>query len=239
MKPRVLVIRPQPGNAETAGRLRKAGFDPVAFPLTEIATLECTALKAVPDAVVISSPNSVRHASPALTQSLGQAPVFAVGKSSAEMAAAAGLNLAYTGSGDATDLARFVASYISAGSRVAYPCGRVRRPELEAILSNAGIMTTPLETYDTKKVSYSTNDIEIAAGGAPIDAVLVHSAKSVSVLMELCINDSFPQITDKTLFFSLSPRISRSMLAIPAGQILTASSPEEGKLLEMLNHRFP
>lgn len=238
MKPRVLVTRPEPGNAQTAARLARAGFKPACLPLTQVSGIACDPPETRPDIVAVSSPNAIRFASAALLKSLSNIPVHAVGATSARSAADAGLTVVHAGTGDASDLASHLIAMLKPDSIIAYPCGRVRRPDFESALASAGHPVLVLETYDTNKVSYSTNNTEVQVGAAAVDAVLVHSASTAAVLNDLMETGRIPQVTDDTVFFSLSERISRTLKHVSSDRRFHADRPAEQVLLDLLSKRF-
>lgn len=240
MARRVLVVRPEPGNAQTAARLVQAGFEPVLLPLTRIEPLDGAAVDIASGtkAVAITSPNALRHAPSALVDQLRLLPVFAVGHSSAASAREHGLNLAACGNAGAKDLAWLIAASLDRGSLIAYPCGRVRRPEFERALTAAGYLIQPIETYDTAIVSYSTETVRKICKPAPFDAVLVHSSKAADALGRLTAQDNIPQITDKTLFFCLSARIGRALQPVASDRLIAAGRPDESELLDLLRQHI-
>ena len=119
---RVLVLRPEPGNARTVARLAALGLDPVAVPLFEVVPLGWE----VPDpagfdALLLTSANAVRHGGAGLRMLAGL-PVVAVGAETARAAAKAGLTVALSGDRDAASV---VAQARAAGfTRLLHLCGR-------------------------------------------------------------------------------------------------------------------
>ena len=94
---RVLVLRPEPGATATVARARELGLEAVSIPLFEIAAIPWTAPNAAPfDALLLTSPNAVRHGGPELRK-LGDLPAYVVGEATAEAAREAGLRIAGTG----------------------------------------------------------------------------------------------------------------------------------------------
>lgn len=95
----VAILRPEPGNAATAGRALALGLRVIRLPLFEIRALAWTpADPAAHDALVLTSANAVRNAGPRL-HDYAHLPVFAVGKATAVAASAAGLRVTAIGSG--------------------------------------------------------------------------------------------------------------------------------------------
>ena len=75
---RVVVLRPEPGNADTCAKLRGLGLEPLAMPVFTVVPVAWTP----PDfggfdAVLLTSANAVRHG--ALPDTLKALPVIAVG----------------------------------------------------------------------------------------------------------------------------------------------------------------
>lgn len=105
MTRRLLVLRPEPGNAATCARLTERGLAAVALPLFAVRGLAWEAPDpAAYDALLLTSANAVRHAGAALAR-LAALPVIAVGPATAAAARAAGLRVAAQGDGGVGDLA--------------------------------------------------------------------------------------------------------------------------------------
>ena len=94
---RLIVLRPEPGASATVERARALGLDAVAIPLFRIEPIAWTA----PDAgqfegLLLTSANAVRHGGDQLEHLRGL-PVYAVGEATAEVARAAGFDIASQG----------------------------------------------------------------------------------------------------------------------------------------------
>lgn len=99
MKPRLVIIRPQPGGDATAALAAKAGFDPVVMPLFAVEPLDWQARPADQyDALLIASANVLRHGGAGLDQ-YTSLPVYAVGAQTARMATDAGFTVVHAGTG--------------------------------------------------------------------------------------------------------------------------------------------
>lgn len=100
-----VVLRPEPGNAQTAARLEAAGVAVVRQPLFAVRPLRWTPPDPADfDALVLTSVNAVRHAGRGLA-GLCELPVLAVGAATAAAAERAGLTVAIAGEHDASTLA--------------------------------------------------------------------------------------------------------------------------------------
>lgn len=101
---RLIVLRPEPGNARTCAAIRAAGGEAIPLPLFEVRPTGWQALDPAGfDALVLTSANAIRHAGPQLGL-FAHLPVVAVGAATARAAEGAGLSVAAVGEGDAGDL---------------------------------------------------------------------------------------------------------------------------------------
>ena len=104
MMQRLVVLRPEPGNAATLARARDAGFDAVALPVFAVEPLDW----AVPDptqhdALILTSANALRFGGEAIA-ALRMLPVLAVGGHTAAAARDAGFEVIASGTGNAADI---------------------------------------------------------------------------------------------------------------------------------------
>ena len=96
---RLIVVRPEPGNARTVARLRAGGGDVLAWPLFAAQPVAWDVPDpAAHDALLVTSANAVRLAGAGLAR-LAALPVIAVGAETAAVARAAGLRVAAVGAG--------------------------------------------------------------------------------------------------------------------------------------------
>ncbi|MEM1132441.1 MAG: uroporphyrinogen-III synthase [Pseudomonadota bacterium] len=91
-----MITRPEPGLTASCKAARELGLNPVAAPLFTVEPVDWDIGQDF-DSVLIGSANVLRHGGENLAL-LKEAPVYAVGKTTAEAARAAGLNVAFTGS---------------------------------------------------------------------------------------------------------------------------------------------
>jgi uroporphyrinogen-III synthase len=101
---KVLILRPEPGAAETAMRARALGLEPIVAPLFAIRPLAWTPPDPAGfDAVLLTSANAARHGGGGMTPFFAL-PCYAVGERTAEAARDAGFVDVRTGSSDAAAL---------------------------------------------------------------------------------------------------------------------------------------
>ncbi len=234
MRGRVLVTRPQPGAGRTARRLADAGFEPVVLPLTEIHSLPLNWWPAPAAAVAATSANAIRHAPRELISELAGEPLFAVGARTALAARSAGFVSVFEAAGDATDLAHRVIAALHPGARVLYLCGRVRRNGLEAALAGAGLTIDAVETYDTLRVSHTTDFVRSTLRNEPIGAALVFSAVGAEEMVTLAKRADLVHLFEDTSYFCISNRAAAVLAAEGWDRVYTAGTPDEDALISLL-----
>lgn len=235
---RVLVTRPEPGASRTADRLAAAGFDPVILPLTEtrILPVSPTAFGVKADAVAVTSASAIRHSPTELIGSLAHLPCFAVGGRTAKEARDAGFSDVFEGPGEAAGLAGRIKGEGTI-KRIAYLCGRVRRPDFERALSSAGVAVVAVETYDTIEKCVVPEAPHPAFENGPLDAVLLFSAVAAKALNALIRPHRCPPGLESAEFFCLSARIAESLEHVPPEKIHVAAEPTEDELLSLMKGR--
>lgn len=113
------VLRPEPGNAATAGRIEQLGLVAVRLPLFAVRPLPWKLPDVARfDVLLLTSANTLRHGGEQLAQ-LRHLPVIAVGRATATAARAAGFEVRTTGTGNAA-----TALALAGGSRVLHLTGR-------------------------------------------------------------------------------------------------------------------
>jgi uroporphyrinogen-III synthase len=104
MKPKLLILRPEPGNSATAARAERLGWETVRAPIFTVAAIEWAAPEPSRfDAVMMTSANAARLGGAALGRFTGL-PLYAVGRATAEAARAAGFEDIRVGAQDAEAL---------------------------------------------------------------------------------------------------------------------------------------
>ncbi|MEP9374675.1 uroporphyrinogen-III synthase [Mesorhizobium sp. KR1-2] len=230
---RVLVTRPEPAASATARRLEAAGFSPIVLPLsrTQPLAVDATALPDHIDAVAVTSANAVRHASAELTAALSARRCFAVGRKTAKAAREAGFRLVTEGPGDAVGLAAMIAAELPVGARIAYLTGRVRLPDFERRLTEAGYRPHVVETYDTCLADQSAETLSVLPKDGSVDAVLLYSAKAAEAFSALAKGDS--RLTS-TRCLCLSGRVADALQGAQTDRIFVADEPSEEALVALL-----
>lgn len=162
------VLRPEPGNTATAGRIEALGLTAIRLPLFAICAVAWTPPDPSPyEALLLTSANAVRHAGAGL-ETLRGLPVIAVGEATARAAHVAGLTVETAGDGDAAAAVR-----ASAGRRLLHLAGRDR--------VDAGV--DAITVYAAKPVPVAS--VTMLAGCV----ALLHSVRAARRLAELLHRD--------------------------------------------------
>lgn len=135
---RLVVVRPEPGNAATVAAARALGFAAEAMALFAVGPLAWTPPDPAGfDALLLTSANTLRHGGDGLA-ALRSLPVLAVGEATAAAARSAGFAVAMTGTHDAAALAR------AAGHRRLLHLGGRERVDIAGATAIAVYASDPL-----------------------------------------------------------------------------------------------
>ena len=161
-----MILRPEPGNAVTAARLRDAGLKPLSLPLFEVRALDWTPPDPAGfDGLLLTSANALRHGGSGLAPLHGL-PVLAVGGATAEAARTAGFAVAQTGATDVADLLQDAPGF----ERLLWLTGRDRTTITHPPLAARIAATIPV---------YASNAIPLAdAALLRGNVALIHSARA-------------------------------------------------------------
>lgn len=235
---RVLVTRPEPGATSTAEKLRALGHDPVVLPLSRVVAITPTPVPTTLGflATVVTSANALRHMPVALYRRLSELPCYVVGARTGEQATEAGFDVR-AAVADVGELVGVLARELHDGASVAYPCGRVRMPDLEERLKARGIAVMPIEVYDTLQFSNATDFVQDALSGPPIGAALVYSVVAARQLRGLIASEFTKKYFFKSKIYCISDRVAREIGMRGSGRIAVAAKPDEASLLDLIGHK--
>ena len=226
---RVLVVRPEPEAQATARRLEALGHVAVVAPLSEIVAVQAIAPAGPFDAIAVTSANAVRHGAAVLTP-FRFCPAWCVGTHTAAAAHAAGLTVA----GVADNAVALVALIARSGTRhVLYPCGAVRRPDLETGLGAAGIAVQAVVTYANRD---RMPDAKGIAALAPVDAVLLHAPSAAARLVAW---QGSARLVADAAFICMSQAVRDALPDAMHRRCVVAARPNEASLLDALGLAAP
>jgi uroporphyrinogen-III synthase len=235
VRPRVLITRPEPGASRTAKRLEEAGFEAILLPLTVLKRLSFDLPAGPFDALMLTSAQALDHADPEM---LPQIPVYAVGGTTAASAGKAGFANIVTAGGSVASIAALVRKSAKPAARLLYLCGKVRRPELEAALLDAGFQVTAVETYDAAPAAFTEDELAAQLGDSPIAAVALMSAQAAELFVRLAANNRFERLFKRSGIICFSDRIAEALSNARFFAVSVTGEANEGALLEHLSKNF-
>lgn len=213
---RLLVVRPEPGAAATAARLRALGHEPISIPLLATEALDWQPPERPPEAVIITSAAAVRHAGPAAA-ALHDVPLFCVGDATAAAARGAGWRDVAVGPGTLQGL---IDQLAHAGPRhLLHLAGEDRTP----VIIPAALTITTCTLYRARLLPLPML--------VPVDGILLHSPRTARhVAAEW---DRLGGRRDRVRLFAISPlALAAAGPGWRGGD--AAPSPDDAALLAML-----
>ncbi|MET3614422.1 uroporphyrinogen-III synthase [Rhizobium aquaticum] len=232
---RVLVTRPEASAVRTGERLKALGHEPIFLALFAavhdpegVARAHTCGEVA---AVLATSAEAIRALGSA--GELAGKPLFAVGKTTAKVAADAGFSHVEAADGDGAALAAVLRERFPGETKPAllYLAGEPRSPRLEQELAAARFPVKVIVCYRMRPVNV-TGDILQAAFEQRPEAVLLYSAETARRFFEL--SESFLKERQDIHFLCLSPAIAEAVPAAMRGQARYAVRPDERSLFELL-----
>ena len=217
MSGQILLLRPEPGASESAGRARALGLTPILAPLFTVRPLAWIP----PDpagfhALLLTSANALRHGGAGLAR-YRHLPVHAVGEATAAAAREAGFAEVRIGHAGVEKLLRDVPS----GARLLHLCGREHiRPERH------GIHHLPVYASD------AAEDLPPAAKAALSEGalVLLHSPRAARLFARLADEAGIPR--NSVQIAALSEAVAQAAGTGWAG-LDAAPAPDDGILLKL------
>jgi uroporphyrinogen-III synthase len=221
MTPGFAVLRPEPGNAATIGRIEALGLRAIRLPLFEIRALGWTPPNpAAFDALLLTSANAVRFGGPGLDV-LRQLPVMTVGARTADISRVAGFDVMVSGKSDAASLLARDHGF----TRILHLGGRERSIE------TGGVIARAIAVYASEPLPLPAEDLDALSGSI----ALLHSARAAVRLGELA--DAHGLARSSIAVAAFSPAV-----AAAAGTgwawIATAAAPSDAALIEAARARL-
>jgi uroporphyrinogen-III synthase len=254
---RLLVTRPAPDDAHTAGALRTRGHDVLTAPMLRMETLDWAIADRPYAGVVMTSANAARAiAADPRCAGLATLPAFTVGSHSAQAAQAAGFRDVHCAHGDRNALAQMLRAWRDASSRpLLYFAGEDRAGEIELAPSSAAIVTVVV--YRMVEAGCFPAVVERALARGQVEGVLHFSRRSAQVYIDCARRIGLIEPALAPLHYCLSPQVAEPLgllapglvapdLAAPglvaqglAGHnsagIRIAPQPEEAALIALVN----
>jgi uroporphyrinogen-III synthase len=228
---RVLVTRPSFDAARTAEKLSALGFQTLIDPVIEIEPLAFDLAQMDFAAIAFTSANAVRVASS--FEALRNAPVFAVGTRTAEVARESGFVNVGIAAGDVNALGELLAAELPSGSRVLHLAGEDRAGDLPGSLARNGIRVDMKVIYRAKFSAALKAETVEAFRGDKIGAVLHYSERSAAAFVRLAEVAHIGGDIRKTRHLCLSAAVAGPLKLFGVSAEI-AAVPEEAALFELL-----
>lgn len=229
--PPVIITRAEPGGTETAGRLREMGLTVIPSPVLELAARD----EPLPGlsrfgGLVFTSANGVRFFAEA-SDARGL-PAWCVGPATASEALREGFSPVHQSSGNARDLARYIAHHWSGADRkvLLHVANAAAKGGLRRALEAEGFEVTFLPLYEARHAATLSPAAREQIESGMKTICLIHSAKGAEAFLELANSLNL----SKTEFVAISPQAAARLNDSDSGGVHVAGHPDEAHLLECL-----
>jgi uroporphyrinogen-III synthase len=231
---RVLVVRPEADARRTAARLAEMGHEALVAPVLRIETTGAPPPQSSFDAVAVTSANAVA-ALASIREGIAGAPLFAVGRRTADALAEAGLPAAYAAPGDGASLAELVAATVAPGGAVLHVAGRDRKGEPAASLERRGFRVVVWTAYAAVALPSLPDAARLALEDGAVDAALQYSRRSAETLMTLAADAGCFVPLLSLRHACLSQDAAAPLHSAGARRLIVAARPDEDSLFQALD----
>ncbi|MEM5515540.1 uroporphyrinogen-III synthase [Henriciella sp. AS95] len=230
-KPIIIITRAEPGASQTAARLGEMGLPHILSPAIELAARD----EALPDpsqyaGLIFTSANGVRFFSD--VSEVRDLPAWCVGPATASEAVREAFSPVHQSSGDAHDLAHFIAHHWHAHTpkKLLHIANAAAKGMVKQALENEGFEVDFVPLYEARPAACLAADADDALRSGQNTIVLIHSAKGAEAFLGLAKQADL----SKTRFVTISEQAARPLQAVQTGGVTAASHPDEDHLLETL-----
>lgn len=227
----VLITRTAPGASETAERLRQLALEPVASPVLDLAARDVPlpTLSAY-EGLIFTSANGVRFLAEATPDRTLAA--WCVGPATASEAIREGFSPVHQSSGDAGDLAHFIAHHWHKGRprRLLHVANSAAKGIVKQALGAEGFEVDFLPLYETRTAASLSREAEaLLTRGEPF-IILIHSAKGASALLALAGS----ALARDQVFVAISSQAAAPLAEKGFQNVTLADHPDEDHLIAAL-----
>ncbi|MCT4655660.1 MAG: uroporphyrinogen-III synthase [Cohaesibacter sp.] len=228
---RLLVTRPSEDQDQTCQALAEMGIEPVSAPVMSVAFQPLVLPQKAWQGVIFTSRNGLRSLDKAQLSSLLDVPVFCVGRKTAQLAKELGFETISRVQPQASGFADCLAGELSPDAGpLLYITGLHRSGQIDIDLRKRGFEVTLLEAYETKPIARFSDDVRRAIQDGFIHGVLLYSARTAQLFLNLLERDNLTQKAADLTFYCLSQAV-----AAPIGEknypLVVANAPNEASLL--------
>jgi uroporphyrinogen-III synthase len=231
---RLLVTRPEPDGERTAQKLRAQGYDVMLAPMLSVEMFDRADFGAGPwGAVVMTSANAARALQRHSRRGEAMAaPVFAVGRRTAEAARAVGCREVLSADGDVQDLVRLIASQGLAGVPILYLAGEERSGDLAGELATLGLQVRTVMVYRAVPVMTFPPIVQETLTAGAIEGALHFSRRSAEIYVNCAKAAGILDSALAPFHYCLSPQVAKPLAG--AGKIRIARQPDEAALINLV-----
>ena len=229
--PTIIITRAEPGAAQTAARLTAMGVSHILSPALELAARD----EILPDlsryaGLIFTSANGVRFFAEASAER--GLPAWCVGPATASEAVREAFTPVHQSSGDAHDLAHFIAHHWHAHTpkTLLHIANAASRGVVKEALESEGFKIDFVPLYEARPAESLAPDAAVALEADQASIVLIHSSKGAEAFLGLAKAVDL----SKTRFVTISEQAARPLQAVKTGGVTVASHPDEDHLLEAL-----
>jgi uroporphyrinogen-III synthase len=229
----VLITRPQPGAAETAGRIAALGLYPIVSPVLEIrARAARLPLPGSVQAVLVTSGNAVCTLSPAFRA----LPLLTVGDATARRAHAAGFVSVASADGDADALATLAGQQCDRnGLPLLLAVAKGQSLALLSALRAQGFRVIRRTVYATVPATKLPATGRDALASNRLRAVLFFSTATACQFARLLSRAGLRERAAGIDACTISPRAAAAIEGLPWRRVLCAAHPTQDAMLALLS----
>jgi uroporphyrinogen-III synthase len=224
----VLITRPEPGAAETAGRVAALGWQPVLAPALVLAPRDFAPPPRA-QALLLTSRAAARNV-PVI-----DLPVFAVGEATAAEARSRGFAQVAAAEGDAAALATLVAATLNrAHGPLLLAMGEGYGQELASALRGQGFTVIRRIAYAARPAEALPEPARLALAQGAVAAALFFSPRSAQSALALLAGAGLAATAPTIRALALSPRVAGALAPLPWREVRVAAYPDQDSLLAIL-----
>lgn len=228
---RLLVTRPIEDQDQTLKALEAKGMSGLSAPVMEVERVCGTVPNERWQGLIVTSRNGLRMLNDEELAPLKGLALFCVGRKTAELARSLGFENLIHIQGQITGLADVIsdASDPKAGPFL-YLSGVHRTGQLDQDLADRGFSCHLQPIYETRPVAHFSSVIREAVQEGFIDGVLLYSARSTQIFLDLIDRDNLTQYAANLRYYCLSRAVAAPLEA-RGYPLVVAEMPNEASLL--------
>ena len=233
---RILITRPRDDSELLSQKLKERGHDVQVEPLLEIrpvpnAMLDLQGVQAI----LLTSANGARCFAALATGLRRDAPIFAVGDTTAAAARKAGFTQVASAGGGVADLAKLVQARLKPqNGALLYASGRDIAGDLPAALQPAGFQVRRVITYTAEPTQALSPTTAAAFKARQVDLAVFFSARTAANFARLVRDAGLGPALEKTVALGISPAVLEPVLDLGWAMLEAARQPQESDLIRAI-----